>query len=223
MKIGLFGYGKMGKLTAQMAQTRGHEIAIIANGSNRLEKIPDEIDVMIDFSSGISVMEHIRLCVQAEKALIIGTTGWEEQLPKARGMIENSSIACLYAPNFSIGVYLFSQIVSFAAELINPFEQYDMSGIEFHHKAKIDSPSGTAKMLREEILKKIPRLKDFQFSSVRCGSIPGTHTLCMDCPADIITLTHEARNRNGFAEGAVLAAEWIIDKKGFFSLNDMLK
>jgi 4-hydroxy-tetrahydrodipicolinate reductase len=223
MKIGLFGHGKMGQLTAQMAQERGHEIAAVITDIKDVQKIPDEVDVMIDFSQGKGVMDHIRLCIQSEKALIIGTTGWDEQLQEAKKMIESSSIGCLYSPNFSIGIYLFRQIVSYAAGLMQPFDQYDMSGIEFHHKEKIDAPSGTAKALRDEILKKLPRLKDFQFSSVRCGSFPGTHTLCIDGPADTITLSHEARNRNGFAEGAILAAEWIIDKKGFFSLNDMLQ
>lgn len=223
MKIGLFGYGKMGQLTAQMAQERGHAVATVITDSKPMQKIPDEVDVMIDFSQGKGVLDHIQLCIQSKKPLIIGTTGWEEHLSAAKTMIEGASIGCLYSPNFSIGVHLFKQIVSFAAELMQPFEQYDMSGIEFHHKEKTDAPSGTAKALRDEILKKLPRLKDFQFSSVRCGSFPGTHTLCIDGPADTIILSHEARNRNGFAEGAVLAAEWIIDKKGFFTLNDMLQ
>lgn len=222
MKIGFFGKGKMGGLTAQMARERGHEIAGVID-SKSFPRIPDEADVMIDFSQGKGVLENLRLCIQSKKALIIGTTGWDEQLQEARALVESSSIGCLYSPNFSIGIYLFRQIVSFAAELMQPFEQYDMTGIEFHHKEKRDAPSGTAKALAEEVIKKLPRLKDFQFSSVRCGSIPGTHTLCIDGPADVITLSHEARNRNGFAEGAVLAAEWIIDKKGFFTLSDMLQ
>jgi 4-hydroxy-tetrahydrodipicolinate reductase len=155
--------------------------------------------------------------------VIIGTTGWEEHYSIAKEIIKQCKGSCLYAPNFSIGVYLFQQIVTYAASLMHPFKDYDVCGIEYHHRQKLDKPSGTAKALSQNLLQNMPRLHDFSFSSVRCGHIPGTHTLHFDSPVDTLILTHEARNRQGFAHGAIMAAEWLLNRQGFFSIDDMMQ
>ena len=179
-------------------------------------------DVVIDFSHPSSVLSHLDLCLAMKKSIVIGTTGWETSHDQARQRIEEAKGSCLYSPNFSIGIFLFNQIVAHAAQLLQKFPEYDVAGVEAHHRQKVDSPSGTAKALSDTLLHNMPRLKDFNFSSIRCGSIPGTHTLYFDSNVDTLTLTHEARNREGFAHGAVIGAEWLIGRQGFFTMKDMM-
>jgi 4-hydroxy-tetrahydrodipicolinate reductase len=156
--------------------------------------------------------------------LVIGTTGWEEQLPAAKALTsQHPNFGCLFSPNFSIGVYLYKQIVAHAAMLMQPFDSYDACGIECHHRHKIDSPSGTAKALTQTIKNTMPRLQSFNFTSIRCGELPGTHSILFDSLFDTITLTHEARSRQGFAQGALLAAEWLAGRRGFFSYDEMMQ
>ncbi len=226
MKIALLGYGKMGRLTEQVALSKGHQISL--RFSPRDENLKDYLqelakcDLAIDFSYARGVLNHLQLCLSQRKPLVIGTTGWEEQLQTAQHLVNEAQGSCLYAPNFSIGVFLFQQIVEYAASLFQLFSNYDVSGIEYHHQQKLDSPSGTAKLLAKRLSEKMPRLHDFAFSSVRCGHIPGTHTLLFDSLGDTVTLTHQARNREDFASGAVMAAEWLLKRKGFFTLEDMM-
>lgn len=227
MKIALLGYGKMGRLIEKAALLKGHEITArisrqLGATQENQEKL-EKADVAIDFSHPACVISNLEFCLKIEKPLIIGTTGWEEQLTLAKSMVERMKGSCLYAPNFSIGVYLFKQIVAYAATLFQPLKNYDVGGLEYHHKQKVDSPSGTAKNLEQTLLQNMPRVKDFKFSSIRCGHFPGTHTLYFDSSVDTVTLSHEARNREGFAQGAILAAEWILSKRGFFSIDDMMK
>lgn len=222
MKITLFGYGKMGRLVEQTAMAEGHTVCSRFSGScpaGLQEKI--DADVCIDFSKSESVLDHIAICIDQNIPLVIGTTGWDSKMEEAQKLVKASSIGCLYSPNFSVGVALFTEIVSYAAKIFSEANEYDVSGIEYHHKQKADSPSGTAKNLIR-ILQNEMNLQNPSFSSVRCGHIPGTHTVHFDGPGDSITLTHTARNRDGFARGAVQAAEWIIGKQGFFTLQDML-
>jgi 4-hydroxy-tetrahydrodipicolinate reductase len=227
MKIALLGYGKMGQLVEQAAQAKGHQI--VARFSRHLGMVQDrkhdlaQADLAIDFSLAACVLPHLEICLTLDKPLVIGTTGWEEQCYIAKEMVEQGKGSCLHAPNFSIGVYLFQQIVAYAAALMQPFKDYDVSGIEYHHRQKQDKPSGTAKALSRNLLQNMPRAHDFSFSSVRCGHIPGTHTLYFDSPVDTLVLTHEARNRQGFAYGAIVAAEWLSNRKGFFSIDDMMQ
>lgn len=227
MKIALIGYGKMGQLVDQIATAMGHQIS--ARFSQQLgipEKHPQNIaqaDIAIDFSHASSVLSHLNICLSLGKPLVIGTTGWEEQLPIAQDLVKRAQGSCLYAPNFSIGFYLFQQIMGFAATLFQPFPEYDVSGIECHHRQKLDKPSGTAKALSQHLLQHMPRLDSLDFSSIRCGSMPGTHTLHFDSPVDTLTFTHQARNRQGFAQGAVLAAEWLFTRQGFFTIDDMMQ
>lgn len=222
MKIGLLGYGKMGKLVEKEALAQGHSIVVkIASDSN---EIPSEnVDVWIDFSTASAVIPHIEMCGKTKTNIVIGTTGWENDLPLAKQLATKYSIAILYAPNFSLGVHLFRQIIEEAANLIKHYPFYDVSGHEMHHKNKVDVPSGTALDLARQLVKSLERKTPLTFSSTRCGEIPGTHTVIFDSNADTITLTHQARNRTGFALGAVDAAKWLCNKTGFYTFEDTLK
>jgi 4-hydroxy-tetrahydrodipicolinate reductase len=227
MKIALIGYGKMGRLIEEMALAKGHQIT--ARFSRQLGTLPEkkqdlaQADIALDFSHAAGVIPHLELCLLAHKPLVIGTTGWEEQYGHAQEMVKKAKGSCLYAPNFSIGIYLFQHIVAYTASLLQPFNEYDVCGIECHHRQKLDAPSGTAKALSQNLLHHMPRLKNFSFSSVRCGSMPGTHTLHFESSVDTLTLTHQAYNRQGFAQGALLAAEWLLNREGFFSIDDMMR
>ncbi len=193
MKIALHGHGKMGK-----AIERLHDGPVVQLA---------ECDVLIDFSHAEAVLDCVEKACQAGCDLVIGTTNWEKDLPHVKQMIEKAGIGCLYAPNFSIGMALFVKLAEQAKQLLR---DYEVSGVEIHHSAKKDAPSGTAKLL------------DVPFSSVRVGKVPGTHTLIFDSEVDTIELTHRARSRDGFASGALQAARWVRGKKGLFTLDDML-
>lgn len=227
MKIALIGYGKMGQLVEQVATAKGH--SIVAKFSNQLGTLRDrwqelaEADIAIDFSRACNVMSHLELCLFLNKPLVIGTTGWEDQHMIAQEMVYKANGSCLHAPNFSIGIYLFQKIVAYAASLFEPFHDYDVSGVEYHHRQKQDAPSGTAKALTKNLLQDMPRIQNFEFTSIRSGHMPGTHLLHFDSLVDTITLSHEARNRQGFAEGALMAANWLLPRKGFFTLDDMMR
>lgn len=201
MKIALFGFGKMGKLVARLAEMRDHIIV----------HFPEEADVCIDFSAANAVIDHIQQACAAKVPLVIGTTGWEKDLPKAQELIKKSENAALFSPNFSLGMAFFQKLLKEAHHLL---QEYDQAGTEWHHKEKKDAPSGTARAIHDAL--------DIPFSSVRCGSIVGKHTIVFDSPVDSITFTHEAKNREGFALGAVRGAEWIVGKRGWFTLDDML-
>lgn len=226
MKIAFLGYGKMGQLIEKFALSKGHQtIARFSQTLGTPEKSLQTLaqaDIAIDFSQSSVVLTHLDICLSLGKPIVIGTTGWEEQLTQAQHMVQQAQGSCLYAPNFSIGIYLFQWIISYAASLFQPFKEYGVRGIESHHHHKRDQPSGTAKILSQKILKHLPRLSSFDFSSVREGEIPGTHTLYFESPVDSLTFTHEAHNRNGFAEGALKAAEWLLPRQGFFTLDEMM-
>ena len=193
MKIALHGYGKMGK-----AIERLHDGPIVP---------VEECDVLIDFSHADAVLDCVDKACAAGCNLVIGTTNWEQHLPEVKKRVEEAKIGALYASNFSIGMALFTKLAEQAKALL---AEYDVSGVEVHHSAKKDAPSGTAKQLG------VP------FASVRVGKVPGTHTLIFDSEVDTIELTHRARSREGFARGALRAAQWIRGKKGLYTLDDML-
>lgn len=225
MKIALLGYGKMGTLIERLAIEIGHEIVAISSSTKSAS--PDKLsgaDVFIDFSHPDSALKHIRLAASQGKNIIVGTTGWLDHLDEARKIIEKQPVGLLYSPNFSIGIALFTKIVEQAASLLSKTHGYDISGIEMHHKHKVDSPSGTALTLTDKINRQLPKeTPPLKFTSVRTGNIPGTHTLIFDSPVDTITLTHEARNREGFARGAIHAAEWLQGKKGIYTIDDLIR
>lgn len=220
MKIALLGYGKMGQLINSIASARGHEIVARVNSTTSDKKAAiSNADVLIDFSSPELALEHIRLATQAGKNIVVGTTGWYEDITKMEKMVSGSSIGLIYSPNFSFGVQLFLKLAHQAGLLFGPKTGYEAHIVETHHLQKKDSPSGTALSLTKtaSVDKEIP------ISSVRQGYVPGEHSLIFDSPIDTITLTHTARSREGFATGAVMAAEWILGKKGVFTVNDILE
>jgi 4-hydroxy-tetrahydrodipicolinate reductase len=203
------------------------------------------VDLVIDCSLGEFVLPHAQICARAQNAdsknqgpkFLIVATGWYEQLPELQRLAdENPDFGLLWSSNFSIGVNLFFRMVEKAAQLANSFEEYDIWAHEIHHSRKADSPSGTAKTLEDILLKNIERKThivedkldrpredhEIHFSSVRGGLVNFGHTIAFDSPADTITLSHSARSRDGYALGAVQAAEWLVDKKGLHTMEDFL-
>lgn len=226
MKIALLGYGKMGQLIHSLAEARGHTIVAVCNSTNPITSPPSQkeiaqADVCIDFSTPDSVLDNVKTVAKLKTNIVIGTTGWTEHLPEIQEIVRKSSIGLLHSPNFSLGVALFLKMIEKAANLVAPFEEYELAGLEIHHSQKIDRPSGTAKAIEHAIASQHPRPPTF--TSIRVGNTPGTHSVVLDSPADTITLTHTARNREGFAHGAITAAEWLKGKKGVFGLDDLIK
>lgn len=242
MRIALIGYGRMGRLIKAIAEERGHFVRTIdpqAEGADFAEidgAALDGIDVCIDFSHPGCALANIDRISAFGRSLVMGTTGWYGKLEEVRQMIAARGSGFLYASNFSIGVNAFTRIVRRAAALFNRIDAYDVGGIEYHHRKKADSPSGTAQSLGQALLAEIERKsklvydiidrpiapEELHFASVRCGAIPGTHEIVFDSEADTISLRHTARNRQGFAYGAVLAAEWLHGKRGFFTIDDLM-
>ena len=241
MRIALIGYGKMGHAIKEIANERKHEIVTIdPNGVADFKDINAAslkgVDVCIEFTHPQVVLGNIEKLLRLNQKVVIGTTGWLANLTEVKQLVAETSGTLLYSSNFSLGVNIFFKVVENAAKLIDKFDQYDVSGLEFHHNQKADSPSGTAVSLGEILLENIKRKtkleynlvdrrispEELHFTSVRCGQIPGIHEITFDSQADTISLKHTARNRNGFAYGAVLAAEWIKDQSGLFTLEDYI-
>ncbi len=237
-KLGLIGFGKMGQEIARLGERRGHEIMAKFNSQNPLKATTnvDSIDVFIEFTHPEAVVENVRTVAQFEKPLVIGTTGWNEQLHEVEKIVKGTQIGLIYASNFSIGMNLFFKIVENAAGLFDKFEDFDPFIHEVHHKMKEDSPSGTALSLGNILIEKISRKRDIlpgtsqgqisserlHVTSTRTGNVPGTHIVGFESEADSIELKHTARNRSGFALGAVYAAGWIIGKTGIFTMDDFM-
>lgn len=236
MNIAILGYGRMGKEVEKQAIANGHRITAIydINDSFNQKSDLDNAHVIISFTLAESVLENIKTAAYLGVPIVEGTTGWQNQLDELK-KIENISI--IYSPNFSIGVYQFSKIVEYAATLLGEFKEYDCYLHEWHHAEKVDSPSGTAKNLAKILVNNLPEKNNTLFeashgkikkntlhvTSTRVGRIPGTHEIGFDSPSDSITLRHTAFGREGFAIGAVKAAEWIKDKKGIFTMNDFMR
>jgi 4-hydroxy-tetrahydrodipicolinate reductase len=219
IKIALVGYGKMGKEIDGLCRDSDiFEVVSISfkniNESLDLEGIA-KADVAIDFTSKDVVLENIEEVAKLGKNLVVGTTGWYDDLPKVKSIVEKYKIGLIFSPNFSVGVNVFFKMIDYAAKLFAKLPEYDTYGLEIHHKAKLDSPSGTA-------LKIASKIKGLNFTSIRAGRNPGFHEVVFDSQADGITLSHQAYNRVGFAKGALLAAEFIKNKKGMYSFEDIL-
>lgn len=243
MKIAIMGYGNMGREVEKAAKARGIAVKSIIdpNVSGACRGINEEsmldVDVCIDFTSPNSVVGNAEKISKFRKNMVIGTTGWYDSIDKVRNIAKKANIGIIYGSNFSIGVNIFFKIVEDAAKLVDKIEDYDVYGYELHHNKKIDSPSGTAKSIGEILVKNIKRKNkllfdrigrkigpgELHFASVRAGSIPGTHVVGFDSSADTIELKHSARNREGFAAGALMAAQWIHKKKGLYNINDMME
>lgn len=223
MKIALIGYGKMGQMLEKAALDRGHCIVARINSSQWDRQAVLNADICLEFTHPECVLENISRIAELKKDVIIGTTGWQGQMQLVQSIVEEHQIGALYSANFSIGVNLLLEILAHASKTINAFAEYDVAGIDLHHNQKKDSPSGTAMEIARTIENNMERIDKVPFTSVRSGSIPGTHTVLFDSPCDTISITHEARNREGFAKGAIQAAEWLQGKKGLYTFADCMQ
>ncbi len=242
MKIALLGYGKMGQIIEQVALHREHEVVLKIDACNRHELTDENLRraaIAIDFSTPYAVMGNIQACFKANVPIVVGTTGWYDQLPAVKAECEHNKHTLLYGANFSVGVNLFFAINKVVAKLMNSYPQYETQIDEIHHMSKIDSPSGTAIAIAEGVLKQLQRKKEWVnnlidsgketipkpdqllIESYRIEDVPGTHTVVYSSEVDDIEIKHTAHNRNGFALGAILAAEWLQGKTGFFSVDDL--
>lgn len=225
MRIALIGYGKMGKLIGRLAEERGHSVAVTVGESHAglaAEELAETLkaaDVAIDFTVADAVERNVRACMLAGVPIVVGTTGWDAQRDGIEKIVAGSNGSMVYGANFSIGVNLFFRIAEYAAELLARFPEYEAFIEEQHHSQKKDNPSGTALKLKSVAEKHV---KIGEVAVTRAGSIPGTHRLGFDGSADQILLEHTARNREGFAYGAIMAAEWIENRKGFFEFTEVI-
>src|SRR5579862_1910961 len=227
-KLALLGYGKMGKAIAHLAPQRGFEVRLVmdvdanAQGKGITREKFKGVDVCIDFTTPEAVVENVHRVAALGVNLVVGTTGWHKHQAEVRKVVEQAGIGLVYAANFSIGVNLFYRLARAAAEIFAPFPMYDPFITEAHHKMKKDAPSGTGLEIARQIQPYLTD-RDIPVASVRAGYIPGTHELGFDSEADTVTLTHTARGRMGFVEGALYAANWIAGKKGFYSFAEVLE
>jgi 4-hydroxy-tetrahydrodipicolinate reductase len=226
MKVALIGYGAMGKLIENLLQEKGDEVALIVDdrdanlsASELAEKLKG-VDAAIDFSIAEAVLRNIEACLLAKVPLVEGTTGWNSEKETVKSLVEKHDGAFVFGANFSVGVNLFYRIVARAAELFAKFSEYETFIEERHHSRKKDAPSGTALKLKELVAQHIT--KELSVSATRAGNMPGTHTVGFDSAADTVELTHTARSREGFASGSILAARWIIGKKGFWEFTELM-
>lgn len=216
----------MGKLIKTLAENNDYEIAAIIDESNAnlsAKELAEKLkgaDAAIDFSVAEALRKNVEACVLANVPLVEGTTGWNSELENIKNFVAENNGAFVYGANFSIGVNLFYRIADFASELFARFEDYEAFIEEQHHSRKKDAPSGTALKLKAIIAENIK--KEFSVSSTRAGNIPGTHRVGFDGTADQILLEHTARSREGFASGALLAAKWIVGKKGFYEFTEVI-
>lgn len=221
MKIAILGNGKMGKRISELAKERNHEIIVKTDSKNPTKSANlSEVDVAIDFSTPDSAFENILHALKAGVPVISGTTGWLNRLPDVTKECNRLNGAFLHASNFSLGMNIFFELNKKLATLMKKGEY--LRGIqEIHHKKKLDTPSGTAKKLRQDI--DIIMQGNTEIESKRINEEFGTHIIEFISDEDIIEIKHEAKNRDGFAKGALLASEWILEKKGVFNLSDMIK
>ncbi|SRR5713101_8962747 len=228
MNIAIIGYGKMGRLVEQLAPQFGCAVVERLDSKNNpggsgitAEKFRG-VDVALDFSTPSAVAGNIEKLAALRIATVVGTTGWFEQLPQAKSAVERAGTALVWSANYSVGLNAFLEIVAEAARQFAGQAEYGAWAWEMHHAAKKDAPSGTLLKLVEE-MKRNAYARPVSVSSNRAGAVPGTHEIGFDSPADTITLRLTARSREGFARGALRAAQWIAGKKGFFEFREILK
>jgi 4-hydroxy-tetrahydrodipicolinate reductase len=266
MNLAIVGYGKMGKIIETLALEQGHRITAVvdplidrektASGAAVYQTIPemaaalgaaDRPGAALEFTRPDTALANIKALAEHHIPAVVGTTGWTDNLEEAAAAVRGSGSALLWASNFSLGVNLFYRIAAFAAQLADPFPEYDVAGYEIHHNKKADSPSGTAKTLVETVLGRMgrkttavyetlnrpPKPEELHYASLRLGATPGVHTLILDSPADSIEIIHSARNREGLANGALRAACWLVrcpgpgqeagePRRGVFTIEDVL-
>jgi 4-hydroxy-tetrahydrodipicolinate reductase len=262
MNIAIIGYGKMGKMIENAALERKHKISVVIDplvnepasliGTWLCKSIKDadqldDVDVAIEFTRPDTAVSNILALVERKIPVLVGTTGWYNRMDEVRSAVTRADSSLLWASNFSLGVNIFYRIAFEAAKLMDPLSEYDVGGYEVHHNKKADSPSGTAKTLVEGVLARMkrkskaaydmlnrpPEPDELHFASLRVGSAPGVHSLVFDSTADTIEIIHTARNRQGFASGAILAAQWLSNcpgpgqaagkkRQGIFTMDDVL-
>jgi 4-hydroxy-tetrahydrodipicolinate reductase len=218
----VLGRGKTGSLVAEVARARGHNVRAIgatenAAGAALTAEAIAGVDVVIDFTTPRAVLENIEACARAGKNIVVGTTGWYEEMNRAGEAVKKGGIGFIYGANFSIGVNLFFDIARAAAQAIR--QGYEARILERHHAHKKDAPSGTAVALRKVMRE--AGVEELLIESEREGDVVGYHELTLNSPTDTITVAHNAKSRQGFAEGAVMAAEWIAQRKGFYDFKDV--
>jgi 4-hydroxy-tetrahydrodipicolinate reductase len=241
MKIALIGYGKMGKTLEKVALLRGHQVVLRIDVDNRedFDRLA-EADVAIEFTRPESAVQNLEKCIAAGVPVVCGTTGWLSEFERISALCKDKNSAFFYASNYSIGVNIFFEINRQLAKMMNDYPMYDVSMAEIHHTQKLDAPSGTAITLAQGIVKNIARKtnwvtntegaasttpvgeSDISILAKRIDPAPGTHAVQYNSPIDSIEITHTAHSREGFATGAVVAAEWLVGKKGVFSMSDLL-
>lgn len=230
MKIALLGYGRMGKVIERIALERGHEVVLRKTDVDTFEGL-ELADVAIDFSVPDAAVSNISTCMENNIPVISGTTGWLEDYPKMVKLCEEKNGAFIYGSNFSLGVNIFFELNAHLAKMMSNLGQYKISMEEIHHLQKLDAPSGTAISLANDIIKNSdysswaienPKEDEIFIDAKREEGVPGTHSVFYTSAVDTIEIKHTAHNREGFALGAVVAAEWIIGKKGVFGMKDVL-
>jgi 4-hydroxy-tetrahydrodipicolinate reductase len=236
MKIAIIGYGRMGKMIETIAQKRGHQIIFRFDVDNRDEFTIENLkkaDVAIEFTTPESAYENVKKCMDADLPVVSGTTGWLDKMEELRVRAIKENKAFFYSSNFSIGVNIVFYLNRRLAQIMNQFDEYTPSITEVHHIHKKDAPSGTAITLAQGIIENLDRVsswtmddpKDDQIkiTAIREDEIPGIHTITYDSDFDTIQIKHTAKGREGFATGAVMAAEFLVGKKGFFTMEDLLQ
>ncbi|GAA4061833.1 4-hydroxy-tetrahydrodipicolinate reductase [Flavobacterium cheonanense] len=231
MKIALLGYGKMGKVIERIALERGHEIVLRKSSASTFDGL-DNADVAIDFSVPSSAVTNISECLNNGIPVISGTTGWLEDYNKMVALCEEKNGAFIYGSNFSLGVNLFFELNNYLAKMMSKFNQYKVTMEEIHHTQKLDAPSGTAISLAKGVIENSnycnwtlenPKENEIQIDAKRIENVPGTHSIFYTSEVDTIEIKHTAHNRDGFALGSIIAAEWLVGKKGVFSMKDVLE
>lgn len=237
MRIALIGYGKMGKAIEQIALEHNHTVPLIFDIHNLSDLTVENLkgaDVAIEFSSPETAVGNIKKCFAAGIPIVCGTTGWLDKFEEIKAQCLSEGKTIFYSSNYSLGVNIFFKLNEYLARIMNKFPQYDVEMEEIHHMQKLDAPSGTAISLADGIIKNIDRKTMWELdnqsgqdaikiTAVRRDTVPGTHIILYDSDVDFIEITHSAKNRKGFALGAVLAAEFVIGKKGVLSMDDLLK
>ena len=234
MRIAIIGFGKMGREVDSLAREQGDEVVRVFDVEPAVKpELLADVDVCIEFSTPDAVLGNIRAAIEAKKDIVVGTTGWYSHLPEIRELVQQSGL--LHSANFSIGMNIFFRIVKRAAELMNNAKEYDPFIHEYHHKQKVDSPSGTALSLAKILVDNIERKQTIlpgppegpiapnalHVSSTRAGTFAGTHIVGFDSEADLIELHHVAKGRRGFAIGAIAAARWLRGRKGVYTMDDV--
>ena len=231
MKIALLGYGKMGKVIERIALERGHEIVLKKDESNTFDGL-SSADVAIDFSVPSAAVTNISTCLNMGVPVVSGTTGWLEHYDEMVALCKEKNGGFIYGSNFSLGVNLFFELNEYLAKMMSKFDNYKVSMEEIHHTQKLDKPSGTAISLANGVIKHTdkknwsienPTSEDVFIDVKRIAEVPGTHSIFYNSDVDFIEIKHLAHNREGFALGAVIAAEWLSDKKGVFTMKDVLE